>query len=196
VTAHENDGVPPEFAAASAELAAGPMRSDLRVRSITSPTGIAPYSVAFAAEVLPLDADDTSAHGAGRFVYLYDPEGQDGWGGTSRVVCFAQAPLEGDISTDPFLADVAWSWLTDALASREVEYSRASGTATRILAKGFGELAGEQDTAHVELRASWSPAPGHIGGHIEAWGELLAMLAGLPPREGATSLDARRRERG
>lgn len=112
------------------------------------------------------------------------------------MVCFAQAPLEGDISTDPFLADVAWSWLTDALASREVEYTRASGTATRILAKGFGELAGEQDTAHVELRASWSPAPGNIGGHIEAWGELLAMLAGLPPREGATSLDARRRERG
>lgn len=192
----ENDGVPPEFVAASSQLAAVPMRSDLRVRSIASPGGIAPYSVAFAADVLPLDTDDTSAHGAGRFVYLFDPDGQDGWGGTSRVVCFAQAPLDGDISTDPFLADVAWSWLMDALSSREVKYSRASGTATRILAKGFGELAGEQDTAHVELRASWSPTSGSIGDHFQAWGELLAMLAGLPPRDGTTSLDARRRERG
>jgi hypothetical protein len=196
VTASATDGVPAEFVAATDELNGSPLRGDLRIRSIASPTGIAPFSIAFAAEVLPLDSDDTSAHGAGRFVYLFDPEGQDGWGGTSRIVCFAQAPLDGEISTDPFLADVTWSWLTDALASRGAEYTRASGTATRVLAKGFGELSGEQDSAHIELRASWSPTPGSIGGHLQAWGELLAMLAGLPPHDGATSLDTRRRERG
>lgn len=189
-------GVPPEFIEAVAELNATELRSDIRVRNITSPTGIAPFSAAFAGEVLPLDDDDSSAHGAGRFVYLYDPAGQESWGGTTRIVCFAQAPLDGGLMTDPFIADVTWSWLTDALASREAQYSRASGTATRVLAKGFGELAGEQDTAHVELRASWTPGSGEIGGHLQAWGELLAMLAGLPPRDGAHSLDAHRRERG
>ncbi len=188
--------VPAEFASVVRDLESATLRSDLRVRKIASPGGIAPYSVAFAAEVLPIDDDGTSAHGAGRFIFLFDPDGQEGWGGTRRIVCFAQAPLEGEISTDPLLTDVTWSWLTDALATREAEYTHASGTATRVLAKGFGELAGQEDSAHIELRASWSPVGNSITGHLHAWGELLAMLAGLPPHDGAISIDAHRRERG
>lgn len=185
-----------EFASIVNELESATLRSDLRVRKIASPGGIAPFSVAFAAEVLPIDDDGSSSHGAGRFIYLFDPEGQDGWGGTQRIVCFAQAPLDGEISTDPLLTDVTWSWLIDALASHNATYTHASGTATRVLAKGFGELADEQDSAHIELRASWSPSASAISGHLHAWGELLAMLAGLPPQDGAISMDARRRERG
>jgi len=185
-----------EFASIVNELESATLRSDLRVRKIASPGGIAPFSVAFAAEVLPIDDDGSSSHGAGRFIYLFDPEGQDGWGGTQRIVCFAQAPLDGEISTDPLLTDVTWSWLIDALASHNATYTHASGTATRVLAKGFGELADEQDSAHIELRASWSPSASAMSGHLHAWGELLAMLAGLPPQDGAISMDARRRERG
>ena len=187
---------PKEFTDAVAMLERASLRSDVHLRHIASPKGIAPYSLAFAAEVLPLDEDGRSPHGAGRFVYLFDPDGQEGWHGTSRVVCFAQAPLDGEISTDPLLTDVTWSWLTDALASRDAVYSHASGTATRVLAKGFGELAGDEDSAHIELRASWTPDPSTISGHLEAWGELLAMLAGLPPHDSAASLTTRRRERG
>ena len=188
--------IPVEFASVAKALEATTLRSDLRVRQIASPGGIAPHSIAFAAEVLPVDDDDSSAHGVGRFIFLFDPDGQDGWGGTRRIVCFAQAPLDGEISTDPLLTEVTWSWLTDALASRGAEYTRASGTATRVLAKGFGELAGQEDSAHIELRASWSPIGTDVTGHLHAWGELLAMLAGLPPHDGAISMDARRRERG
>jgi hypothetical protein len=185
-----------EFASIVHELESATLRSDLRVRKIASPGGIAPFSIAFAAEVLPLDEGGSSSHGAGRFIFLFDPEGQDSWGGTQRIVCFAQAPLEGEISTDALLTDVTWSWLTDALASHDANYTHASGTATRVLAKGFGELAGAQDSAHIELRASWSPDSSTISGHLRAWGELLSMLAGLPPEDGAISMDARRRERG
>ena len=53
-------------------------------------------------------------------------------------MCFAQAPLEPDIGVDPILADVAWSWLVDALDSRRAGYHSASGTATKTLSKGFG----------------------------------------------------------
>jgi hypothetical protein len=196
VTDGTSTSVPAEFANLVQQLESATLRSDLRVRSIASPNGIAPHSVAFAAEVLPVEDDGTSAHGAGRFILLFDPEGQEGWGGTRRIVCFAQAPLEGEISTDPLLTDVTWSWLTDALAAHDADYTHASGTATRVLAKGFGELAGEQDSAHIELRASWTATGSSIAGHLHAWGELLAMLAGLPPQDGAISMDARRRERG
>jgi hypothetical protein len=96
-------------------------------------------------------------------------------------VCFAQAPLETDIGIDPMLADVTWSWLVDALDSRHARYTAASGTATKILSKGFGGLEDEGDGAQIELRASWSPEPGDLTAHIEAWAELLCMLAGLPP---------------
>lgn len=59
-------------------------------------------------------------------------------------------PLEADIGVDPLLADVAWSWLIDALDSRHAAYHSASGTATKTLSKGFGSLAEEGDGAQIE----------------------------------------------
>lgn len=176
-------------------------RSELTVRKIPSPTGVAPHSVALAADVLaspdssPHSTQD-SIHGAGRFILLYDPEEPSSWGGAFRVVCFAQAPLENEIALDPFLSDVTWSWLVDALDSRGALYKNASGTATRTLSTGFGELTDQGDAAQIELRASWSPLEADMSHQIQAWGELLCMLAGLPPSGEAVSLAAHRRERG
>ena len=83
----------------------------------------------------------------------------------------------------------------DALASRSAEFHSASGTATKTLSKGFGSLAAEGDGAQIELRASWSPA-GRCA-HVEAWAELVCMLAGLPPgSEGIAVLGSRRVARG
>jgi hypothetical protein len=97
------------------------------------------------------------------------------------------------MGVDPFLADVAWSWLIDALAARGARYSAASGTATRILSTGFGELEAQGDGAQIELRASWTPDDHDVTAHVEGWGELLCMLAGLPPAiEGVSLLSARR----
>ncbi|MDJ1115435.1 DUF3000 domain-containing protein [Microbacterium dauci] len=167
------------FLAAAESLRALTFRSDFVVREIPAPSQLAPEAIAFAGDVRPETHDD-SPYGTGRIVILHDPAEPDAWGGPWRIVCFAQAPLEPEIGTDPLLADVAWSWLVDALAARGATFHAASGTATKTLSKGFGTLAAEGDGAQIELRASWSP-DGDLARHMDAWGELVCMLAGLPP---------------
>lgn len=189
MTAPPDAGSP--FDSATAELRATVFRDDIAVREIPAPAGLAPFAVALAAEVRP-DANGESAYGTGRFILLHNPDEPAGWGGAWRIVIFAQAPLETEIGTDPLLADVTWSWLIDALDSREAIYAAASGTSTKTLSKGFGGLALEGDGAQIELRASWSPE-GPFRPHVEAWAELVGMLAGLPPgSEGIAVIGARK----
>ncbi|MEJ3405958.1 DUF3000 domain-containing protein [Rathayibacter sp. YIM 133350] len=184
---------PAEFAAALAAVRRARHRSDLVVSEISAPGSLAPYAVALSADVSPSRHGSDSDLGTGRFVLLYDPDGQESWDGRFRVVCFAQAPLETEIGLDPFLAEVAWSWLVDALDTRGARYTAASGTATKILSSGFGELARQGDGAQIELRASWTPLDPDVTSHVEGWGELLSMLAGLPPAaDGVTALRTRR----
>lgn len=183
------------FAAAEEQLRAASFRADFVVREIPSPQGVAPFSLALAGDVRPTEEGE-SPYGTGRFILLHDPSEPDAWGGAWRIVAFAQAPLEPEIGTDPLLADVTWSWLVDALESRGAQYHSASGTATKILSKGFGSLSDEGDGAQIELRASWSP-DGAFGAHLEAWAELVCMLAGLPPgSEGIAVLGERRNPNG
>lgn len=155
-------------------------RSDLVVREIPAPDGIAPFAFALSGDVRPEPGEVDSPYGTGRFVLLHDPDEPDAWDGAWRIVSFAQAPLEPEIGSDPLLADVAWSWLVDALDSRHAGYHSAAGTATKTLSRGFGSLAAEGDGSQIELRASWSPT-GTLTPHVEAWAELVCMLAGLPP---------------
>lgn len=192
----ENESLPEPFSQACASIKRVVFRDELSVREIASPQGVAPYSFALAGDVLLAENEHESQHGTGRFILLYDPSAPEAWGGEFRVVAFAQAPLESDIGLDPFLANVTWSWLIDALDSNQSDYFNASGTATRILSTGFGELADAGEGAQIELRASWSPGSPDMAGQAEAWGELLCMLAGLPPAGDAVSLSAHRRERG
>ena len=197
---------PPEFEAALEALRAASLRPELRVSEIPAPGSLAPWAAALSADVGTGRHGDDSDLGTGRFVLLYDPDEPEAWGGRFRVVCFAQAPLETDIGLDPFLADVAWSWLVDALDARGARYIAASGTATKILSTGFGELARQGDGAQIEVRASWTPClppktepgtPLDIRAHVEAWGELLCTAAGLPPvPEGVTAMPSRRGQRG
>jgi hypothetical protein len=189
VTAHPEAGS--LFDNAIAELRETAFRDDIVVREIGTPQGLAPFAIALAADVRPGE-DGESVYGTGRFVLLHDPEAPDAWGGAWRIIIFAQAPLETEIGTDPLLADVTWSWLVDALDSREAVYHAASGTSTKTLSKGFGGLAVEGDGAQIELRASWTPE-GPFRPHVEAWAELVGMLAGLPPgSEGIAVLGARK----
>jgi len=185
--------LPAEFAAALDSFRSAAVRNELAVAEISAPDTAAPWSAALGANVTPARHDSDSPFGGGRFVLLYDPEAPQAWNGVFRVICYAQAPLETDIGVDPFLADVAWSWLVDALSEREAQYHSASGTATRVLSTGYGELAGQGDGAQIELRASWTPLDHHIASHVEAWNDLVCMLAGLPPTiEGVSQLSARR----
>lgn len=176
------------------------MRSELWVREIPAPDKVAARAIAFAAGVSPSTlssshayaGDGDSPYGAGRLILMFDPAHAVDWGAPFRIVCFAQAPLEIDIGVDPLIADVAWSWLCDALASRQASYANASGTATKTLSTGFGSLAAQGDGAQIEIRASWTPLDDNFAAHAEAWGELLCLLAGLPPHEGVASIDAQR----
>lgn len=187
---------PPTFAEVSDTLRAMTFRSDFTVREIPAPGSLAPDAFAVAGDVRP-DADGASSdYGTGRLILLHDPSEPDAWDSAWRIVCFAQAPLEPEIGTDPLLADVAWSWLLDALEARGAAFHSASGTATKTLSKGFGSLAGDGDGAQIELRASWSPE-GSLTAHLDAWAELVCMLAGLPPgSEGIAVFGAQRKSRG
>lgn len=188
---------PGEFAAAIASIRSATARPELILTEIAAPARLAPYAVALAADIRPARHGSDSDLGTGRFILLYDPEQPEAWGGPFRIVCFAQAPLETEIGLDPFLADVAWSWLVDALDARHAAYTAASGTATKVISTGFGELAKQGDGAQIELRASWTPLEVDMSAHVEGWGELLCMLAGLPPTgEGVSLLTRRRTPRG
>lgn len=195
-------GQPLEFTAAADQIRGARLRSELRTREIPAPERIAPHSIALAAGVARGVEDDTaedvidSAYGAGRIILMYDPESSEEWGGPFRIVCFAQAPLEVEIGVDPFISDVAWSWLVDALDSRSADYTYLSGTATKTLSSGFGSLEAQGDAAQIELRASWTPIGENFAVHAEAWSELLCLLAGLPHQEGVDSLTARRTRQG
>jgi hypothetical protein len=195
VTTPESETAPAPFARAVAAVRAAQPRSEMEVVEIAAPTGLAPYAIALAADVRPTEHGIDSVLGTGRFVLLYDPEEPDAWDGPFRVVAYAQAPLETEIGVDPFIAEVTWSWLIDALDARGAQYSSPSGTATKVLSTGFGELAGQGDAAQLELRASWSPAGPDVGAQVEAWCDLLCMLAGLPPSSDAVSLPHRRATR-
>lgn len=172
---------PVEFRSAVERLRAASFRPELRVTEIDAPSGLAPSAYALAADVLPVDHGIDSLLGTGRFVFLHDPEEPAPWEGPYRIICFAQAPLENEIGVDPFLAEVTWSWLIDALSAHGARHGAASGTATKLISTGFGEIAGREDSAQLELRASWSPLDADLTAHVEAWGDLLCLLAGLPP---------------
>lgn len=185
--------LPAPFATAVASLRAANPRPELVITEIPAPSSIAPYAISFSADVRPA-RHEGDEFATGRFVLFYDPEVPDAWGAPFRVVSYAQAPLETAIGIDPFLAEVAWSWLTDALDARGAQHMAASGTATKILSTGFGELAVQGDGAQIELRASWTPTDTALGAHVEAWGDLLCMLAGLPPNtDGVRMLPTRRK---
>jgi hypothetical protein len=180
--------IPPAFTRAVAALQAAHTRPELSVTEIPAPGSLAPNAIALAADVTPARHGVDSPLGTGRFILLHDPSAPEAWGGEFRVVCFAQSPLDTDMGLDPFMAEVAWSWLVDALETSGAKYSAASGTATKILSTGFGELDVQGDGAVIELRASWTPADAEIGPHVEGWSELLCMLAGLPPAVEGVSL--------
>jgi hypothetical protein len=169
-------------------MQAAKTRPELTITEIPAPGSLAPNSLALAADVIPAEHGIDSPLGTGRFILLYDPSAPPAWGGEFRIVCFAQSPLDTDMAMDPFMADVAWSWLEDALESRGASYLAASGTATKILSTGYGELQSQGIGAVIELRASWTPLSPEIGPHVEGWSELLCMLAGLPPAVEGVSL--------
>lgn len=168
---------PDEFQQALASLRAASVRPEVVLEESPAPSRLAPYAVALSADVV----HNANALATGRLVLLYDPSGQDGWEGCFRFVSYLNADLEPEIATDPLLAKVGWSWLTEALAAHNAAYTAAGGTVTRSASESFGAIGFRPEATEVEVRASWTPTGADLAPHLLAWCDALCAAAGLPP---------------
>jgi hypothetical protein len=174
------------FLQAVAEVEAGiaglsAIRPELSFESEPPPRRLAPQAMAIAVTVGAGDAEI----GEGRFVLLYDPAGQDGWAGPFRLIAYLRAELEPEIATDPFIGQVGWSWLIEALNDRLAGYAAISGSVTRVVTEGFGAKQDQPVATEFEMRASWSPAmQGRdsfaLDRHVSAWADALCAACGMP----------------
>lgn len=190
-------GVPAVFTAACAAMRAARLRPEILCEDMPAPQRIAPYAAALSADVT-IDETDVAT---GRLILLHDPDGNDAWGGgTFRCVAYVRADVELELVSDSMVGEVAWSWLGEALDAHEASYVAPSGTVTRVATESFGGMSGDEPTAQVEVRASWTPQIGdgsEIAQHVEAWGQLLCTAAGLPPvPDGVAVMPTRRGQRG
>src|SRR3954449_12777128 len=144
---------PAEFERAVEQLRAARFRPEVLTEEMPAPQRIAPYASALSADV----STDGTDVGTGRIVVLHDPAGNDAWDGTFRCVAYARAEIDLELITDPMLAAVGWSWLTEALEAHGASYGAASGTVTRVATESFGGMSDEGGTAQIEVRASWTP---------------------------------------
>lgn len=189
---------PAEFRSAVESMRGAVLRPEVFCEEMPAPQRIAPWSSALSADVT-VDEEDL---GTGRLILLHDPAGNDAWDGTFRCVAYARADIDPELGADPMLAAVGWSWLTEALEAHGATSHATSGTVTCVTTESFGQMADEEGTAQVEIRASWTPDVDEdgaldMGPHVEAWGELLCTAVGLPPvPDGVTAIPSRRGQRG
>ena len=166
------------------------LRQEFSLEEVPAPQRLAPHSIALAVEAV--DGDDEEL-AVGRFIVLHDPDGQETWDGTFRVVSFVRAPIESDVVTDDLFDEVAWSWLTDALNDAGAQFHNASGTVTRTVSRSFAGLEDRSTETDLEIRASWSPDTEDLSMHMKAWLALVEKSSGLTPLpEGVTALSRKR----
>jgi hypothetical protein len=174
-----------EFRTALSSLRELRLRPEIQLEEVPAPQRLAPHAIALSAEVLDpassADPGDEVELGVGRLVVLHDPEGQEAWQGTFRVVAFVRATLEPEMAADPMLAEVGWSWLVEALDECDAGYRMLSGTVTRVTSESFGDLADRPLEGQVEMRASWTPLTADMTAHARAWAQVLGQAAGLMP---------------
>lgn len=178
------------FERLAAQLLEISVRPEISIADVPAPQRLAPYALAIAADVA-VDGDDVAT---GRFVMLHDPAGQEAWDGTFRCVTFVRSAIESEMQSDPLLAEVAWSWIVEGLEGAGAAFTATSGTVTRVASASFGQLAETEDSAEIEIRASWTPrdSDGLIS-HFNGWLHLIEMASGLTPiAEGVSALKKRR----
>ncbi|SFL08655.1 DUF3000 domain-containing protein [Geodermatophilus ruber] len=172
---------PAEFRAALAALAGVQVRPEIVLEHIPAPQRLAPYAHAVGALVTERDGEEDVEIASGRFIVLHDPAGHEAWAGTTRCVGYLSAATDEHLVDDAMFSEVAWSWLTDALADAGAAHHAMGGTVTRTASTRFGELAGPEHSVDVEIRASWTAEDTALDRHLAAWLEVLGNAAGLPP---------------
>src|SRR5690606_38066088 len=106
--------VPAPFARALGSLRDAARSLRVEVTEVPAPRA-ARFSVALEG-TLPDPDDDAHELGDGTFVVLFDPPTVEGAEGAFRVVVLVRAELDAEMSVDPMLSEVAWTWLTESLA--------------------------------------------------------------------------------
>jgi len=184
---------PAAFTEAVESLHAAQLRSEITLGTIRPPQRLAPFSHAIGLEVERghHDADivptDSEGDAFGRLILLHDPGAEEAWEGAMRLVAYIQADLEDSVAGDPLLPDVAWEWLTESLELREATHTNLGGTVTSTSSVRFGEIGGPPRAYQLEMRASWTAEGLDLAPHVEAFSQVLALVAGLPP-EGVAEL--------
>ena len=150
---------PEEFRVAVEQMRAARLRPEILCEEMPAPQRIAPFASALSADVTVNGTDV----GTGRIVLLHDPAGNDAWDGTFRCVAYARAEIDPEMVIDPLLAEVGWTWLTEALDAHGADYTAPSGTVTKVASESFGSMSTEDATAQLEIRASWTPSGAALG---------------------------------
>ncbi|WP_231699733.1 MULTISPECIES: DUF3000 domain-containing protein [unclassified Corynebacterium] len=188
------------------------VRSGISLGDIRPPRNLAPLSYAIGLEVVRNSFSDesgfvpefsspdeaTGGDAFGRLILLHDPQSEDQWAGDTgagsdptspkmRMVAYIQADMDATVASDPLLPDVAWDWLTEELDSPECEFSDLGGTVTTTASVRYGDIGGPPRAFQLEMRASWTATGTDLAAHVQAFAQVLANVAGLPP-EGVSRL--------
>ncbi|MDR2347734.1 MAG: DUF3000 domain-containing protein [Bifidobacteriaceae bacterium] len=169
---------PARFIAALESIRSGDYPRHAALEEIPAPTRAAAFAVALEARV-PAGSEDESA--SGTFVLLHEPGGHVVWDGDFRIVTVAKATLEPELGADPFVAEVSWSYLAEALELESLPRAELAGTVTRTVSESFGALRARGPSVGVEVRASWTPDGPAIGPQLAAWLGFLTQLGGVEP---------------
>lgn len=183
---------PEEFTAAVESMHAARLRPEITLGTIRPPQRPAPFSHAVGLEVDRGDDADVTAMNSegdafGRLILLHSPDAEEAWEGSMRLVAYIQADMDDAVAADPLLPDVAWQWLNESLADTGAGFTNLGGTVTSTASVRFGEIGGPPRAYQLEMRASWTADGLDLAPHVEAFSNVLALVAGLPP-EGVTEL--------
>lgn len=165
------------FRDAIARMLRAPLRHEAHWEEIPAPARMAPFSWACTCEIVAHDEELAS----GRLVILHDPDGQEAWNGTYRMVALIRARLEPEFAIESMLGDVAWSWVTESLELQDAAAHELGCTTTRVVSQSYGSLASRPSTVDVEMRVSWTPHSDDLAPHLQAFTAMLAAAGGLPP---------------
>ncbi|GAA3305486.1 hypothetical protein GCM10020219_000050 [Nonomuraea dietziae] len=108
MTLGDTPQAPAAFRRAVESLRMAEVRPEIELEDLPAPQRLAPFTAAIGASVYR----DDEELAVGRLILLFDPEGQRGWQGQFRLVAYVRADMEPEITSDPMLGPVVWSWLT------------------------------------------------------------------------------------
>jgi len=183
---------PQAFTQAVESMHAAALRPEISLGSIRPPQRLAPFSHAIGLEggteeEPDIIATDSDGDAFGRLILLHDPGAEEAWEGAMRLVAYIQADMDDSVAGDPLLPDVAWQWLNEGLEKEGAELTNLGGTVTSTASVRFGEIGGPPRAYQIEMRASWTAEGLDLAPHVQAFAQVLANVAGLPP-EGVTEL--------